>query len=224
MWASAQYNPSFVVHSAKTAFGLTTKANQSLNTSHLICFPLLLLCSGTKIQFYPFCQLTIICRMILIYITSKDEVDMPLIKNVKQWYDLIVETDTLIHFKTQKIFCVLDVQSRFYSLKYAEDLFYGKVYNIYLTHAVLQYIFYFWISIIHFWIFVIISVLALWNTKLGLYWADAQTYLSLCYTNRQFCFVLRCSGSFICMVNSHISNIDISKYPLISKNIVGRIP
>ena len=25
------------------------------------------------------------------------------------------------------------------------------------------------------------------------------------------------------MVNSHISNIDISKYPLISKNIVGRI-
>ena len=122
--------------------------------------------------------------------------------------------------KNTKIFCVLDVHSRFYSLKYVEDLFYGK----YLSHAVLQYIFYFWISIIHFWISVIISVLALWTTKLGLYWADAQTYLSLCYTDRQVCLVLRCSGSFIYTVNSHISKIDISKYPLISKNIVGRIP
>ena len=60
--------------------------------------------------------------------------------------------------------------------------------------------------------------------SIGLYWADAKTYLSLCYTDRQVCLVLRCSGSFIYTVNSHISKIDISKYPLISKNIVGRIP
>ena len=51
----------FFVHGDKTAFGQTTKAYQTEHKSHLICFHLLLLRSGTKFQFYLFCQLTIIC-------------------------------------------------------------------------------------------------------------------------------------------------------------------
>ena len=152
--------PPSIIRALWSAFGLTTKANQSLNTSHLICFPLLLLCSGTKIQFHPFCQLTIICRMILIYITTKDEVDMPLIKNIKQRYDLIVETDNLIHFKSHKnslctrcTVSVLFIEIRRGSVL-RETIYTGRApfYNIFSI---------IWISIIHFWTFVIISVLAL---------------------------------------------------------------